>query len=212
VEPQDVALGKTEFPVCLRTLSHALLLTQLNGFHLTFEKCARQWRPKSISASRGNLRESGYGPIRKCSRSVPTSAYEGHSGKHLLTLSSSLHDPQRTLMGLHSTTSSTVGLAECRIHKETRDAAGRAGARSQGCLPGGRRFYRGRDRGLVACMVMLRKQWWFSMRMSHHIEHTYAQFLWCRREPWGSVQGGARVGNPLLPSQLHQRTAELIVF
>ena len=29
VEPQDVVLGKTEFPVCLRTLSHALLLTQL---------------------------------------------------------------------------------------------------------------------------------------------------------------------------------------
>src|SRR5258705_8965699 len=63
--------------------------------------------------------------------------------------------PQRTLMGLHSATSSTVGLAECRIHKETRDAAGRAGARSQGCLPGGRRFYRGRDRGFIAWMVML---------------------------------------------------------
>src|SRR5215475_12898095 len=50
------------------------------------------------------------------------------------------------------------------------------------------------------------------MRISHYIEHTYAQFLWCRREPWGSVQGGARVGNPLLPSQLHRSTTELIVF
>jgi hypothetical protein len=46
VEPQDVVLGKTEFPVCLRTLSHALLLTQLNGFHLTFEKCAGRWHPR----------------------------------------------------------------------------------------------------------------------------------------------------------------------
>jgi hypothetical protein len=43
-------------------------------------------------------------------------------------------DPQRTLRGLHSTTSSTVELAECRIHKETRDAAGRAGARSHGAF------------------------------------------------------------------------------
>jgi hypothetical protein len=47
--------------------------------------------------------------------SAPMSA----SGLVLLTLSFVGQDLQRTLMGLHSTTSSTVGLAECRIHKET---------------------------------------------------------------------------------------------
>jgi hypothetical protein len=74
------------------------------------------------------VHESGNGPDRLSAMSARMSAFGEQTGLVVLTLSFVDHDPQRTSMGLHSATSSTVGLAECRIHKETRDAAGRAGA------------------------------------------------------------------------------------
>ena len=46
------------------------------------------------------------------------SALGGRSRLDMLNQRFSDFDPQRTLMDLHSTTSSTVGLAECRIRKE----------------------------------------------------------------------------------------------
>jgi hypothetical protein len=48
--------------------------------------------------------------------------------------------------------------------------------------------------------------------MSHHIEHTHADLFWHRRKPGRGLQNGTRVRYPLLPPQLHRRSAELIVF
>ena len=53
-------------------------------------------RPYREGAALLRLLTAAFGPTRKCSRSAPTSAYEGYSGKHLLTLSSSLREPEQT--------------------------------------------------------------------------------------------------------------------
>ena len=47
----------------------------------------------------------------------------------------------------------------------------------------------------------------FLLRVGHdgsrHVEHTHAQFLWFRREPWRCTQNSLRGGRPLLPQPLH---------
>ena len=38
---------------------------------------------------------------------------------------------------------------------------------------------------------------------SRHVEHSHAQILWFRREPWRRPQNSFRGGRPLLPQPLH---------
>jgi hypothetical protein len=38
---------------------------------------------------------------------------------------------------------------------------------------------------------------------SRHVEHSYAQFLWFRPEPWRRPQNGFRGQRPLLPQPMH---------
>src|SRR5690242_7531884 len=45
-----------------------------------------------------------------------------------------------------------------------------------------------------------------------HVEHANAKLLWHWREPWGGAQSGLGVREPLLPSRLHGRAAELEIF
>jgi hypothetical protein len=45
-----------------------------------------------------------------------------------------------------------------------------------------------------------------------HVEHANSKFLWHWFEPWGGVQSGPGVGEPLLPSRLHCRAAELEIL
>jgi hypothetical protein len=56
-------------------------------------------------------------------------------------------------------------------------------------------------------LLQLRDASHFLLRVGHdgswHVEHTHAQFLWFRREPWRCTQNSLRGGRPLLPQPLH---------
>ena len=56
-------------------------------------------------------------------------------------------------------------------------------------------------------LLQLRDASHFLLQVGHddsrHVEHTHAQFLWFRREPWRCTQNSLRGGRPLLPQPLH---------
>ena len=45
-----------------------------------------------------------------------------------------------------------------------------------------------------------------------HVEHANSKLLWHWCEPWGGVQSRPGIGEPLLPSRLHVRAAELEIL
>jgi hypothetical protein len=56
-------------------------------------------------------------------------------------------------------------------------------------------------------LIQLRDASPFLLQVGHddsrHVEHTHAQFLWFRREPWRCPQNSFHGGRPLLPQPLH---------
>ena len=112
-----------------------------------------------------------------------------------------------------------VDLAVIRVHFERAAPKRHFGRSTKGSLCGGqarcrksitRTVARRREKmpwSSMRRLLQLRDASHFLLRVGHdgsrHVEHTHAQFLWFRREPWRCPQNSFRGGRPLLPQPLH---------